>query len=53
VLALGLGALALTPSAFWALSLPEWRAVLTRLARATPPLARGELDRMMKEFPDG
>jgi uncharacterized phage protein (TIGR02216 family) len=45
--------LALSPATFWALSLPEWRAMLTRLARRAPPLARGEFDRMMKEFPDG
>jgi Phage tail assembly chaperone protein, TAC len=45
--------LALSPATFWALSLPEWRAALTRLPRRAQPLARGELERMMKEFPDG
>jgi uncharacterized phage protein (TIGR02216 family) len=53
VIELGLGPLALSPRVFWSLSLPEWRAVLTRLPRRAQPLARDDLDRMMKEFPDG
>jgi hypothetical protein len=35
------------------MSLPEWRAALSRLPKRAAPLARNDLDRMMKEFPDG
>jgi Phage tail assembly chaperone protein, TAC len=42
----------LEPRLFWALSLPEWRA-LTRPAARTKPLARAELETLMKEHPDG
>ena len=50
---LGLGTLRLTPDAFWALSLPEWRALLDgRFARSATPLARAELDRLMQAYPD-
>ena len=52
-MALGLGALRLTPQAFWAMSLPEWRAALSRLPKRTAPLARADLERMMKDYPDG
>jgi uncharacterized phage protein (TIGR02216 family) len=54
VIELGLGRLRLPPRVFWAMSLVEWRAAVSRLApRGTEPLARAELERMMKEFPDG
>lgn len=44
----------LSPSVFWAMSLKEWRAALAgRAPRRTAPLGRGELEKMMKEFPDG
>lgn len=48
----------LTPRAFWAMSLPEWRAAISgyQAARgicATAPLARRELDAMMELYPDG
>jgi hypothetical protein len=35
------------------MSLAEWRAALSRLPRRAAPLARRELDTLMKEFPDG
>lgn len=44
----------LEPRVFWAMSLPEWRAAVAgRAPRRAMPLARGDLERMMKEFPDG
>jgi uncharacterized phage protein (TIGR02216 family) len=45
--------LRLAPATFWAMSLPEWRAALSRLPKRTAPLARAGLEQMMKEFPDG
>jgi len=53
VLELGLGVLRLAPQTFWAMSLPEWRAALSRLPKRSAPLARAELEHLMKEFPDG
>ncbi|HTT98969.1 MAG TPA: phage tail assembly chaperone [Rhizomicrobium sp.] len=53
VLELGLGALRLAPAIFWAMSLPEWRAALSRLPKRAAPLARSDLEHLMKEFPDG
>jgi len=51
-MALGLGRLRLAPRDFWALSLPEWRAMLAPF-RAAPSLTRGGLDDLMKAYPDG
>lgn len=43
----------LPPRIFWALSLPEWRAMLSGLApRAALPMARADLDRLMQLHPD-
>jgi hypothetical protein len=35
------------------MSLAEWRAALSRLPKRPSPLARSELNSLMKEFPDG
>jgi hypothetical protein len=35
------------------MSLPEWRAAMSRLPKRTAPLARADLERLMKEYPDG
>ncbi len=44
----------LTPSVFWALSLPEWRALLDgRGGGKAKPLGRGELEQLMRMHPDG
>jgi uncharacterized phage protein (TIGR02216 family) len=44
----------LTPDVFWALSLPEWRALLDGRAGArAQPLARGEMEHLMRMHPDG
>jgi hypothetical protein len=44
----------LEPRVFWAMSLCEWRAAVEgRLPRRAPPLARAELESLMKEHPDG
>ncbi|MEI9932793.1 MAG: phage tail assembly chaperone [Rhizomicrobium sp.] len=43
----------LSPRDFWAMSLPEWRAALSRLPKRMARLARNDLEQMMKEFPDG
>jgi uncharacterized phage protein (TIGR02216 family) len=44
----------LAPHAFWTMSVREWRAAVAHLApRRAQPLARSELDAMMKEHPDG
>lgn len=43
--------LGLTPSAFWALSIAEWRA-LTRMPGQAPPLSRTEFDRLSRDWPD-
>jgi uncharacterized phage protein (TIGR02216 family) len=46
--------LRLAPATFWALSLPEWRALLEgRFGAAAAPLARGELEQLMRIYPDG
>jgi uncharacterized phage protein (TIGR02216 family) len=45
--------LRLAPQTFWAMSLPEWRAALSRLPKRAAPLARNDLEQMMKAFPDG
>jgi len=41
----------LAPKIFWAMSLAEWRACVTR-PRGAAPLARAELEVLMKEHPD-
>ncbi|MBN9588100.1 MAG: phage tail assembly chaperone [Alphaproteobacteria bacterium] len=51
---LGLGRLRLRPRDFWALSLCEWRALVEgHFGRAAPPMTRGDLDALMKAYPDG
>lgn len=47
----GLASLRLTPQTFWALSLPEWRALTTPPPRAAP-LARADLETLMLQHPD-
>jgi hypothetical protein len=42
----------LAPRDFWALSLPEWRALLNP-RDAVPGLRRAELEHLMRAFPDG
>ena len=42
--------LAITPEAFWRLSLVEWRAVTE--APAAPVLSRAALDALIARFPD-
>ena len=43
--------LGLSPAAFWALTLAEWRA-LTAAAAAPPPLSREGLDALLAAHPD-
>lgn len=48
----------LTPRAFWAMSLVEWRAAIagyqnTRGIRTAAPLARTEFEALMELYPDG
>jgi uncharacterized phage protein (TIGR02216 family) len=50
-MALGLGRMRLSPPAFWAMSLKEWRAALGP-SLVPEPVGRAELQRMMEEFPD-
>lgn len=38
--------------AFWRLSLAEWR-MLTETTRGPAPMARAELDGLMRTWPDG
>jgi uncharacterized phage protein (TIGR02216 family) len=47
-----LGQLRLAPRDFWALSLPEWRALLNPKG-VMPSLARADLETLMKAHPDG
>jgi uncharacterized phage protein (TIGR02216 family) len=45
----------LTPETFWSMSLGEWRAAVNGFARRlqrAPPLARVELERLMRMYPD-
>ncbi|MCZ8375035.1 MAG: phage tail assembly chaperone [Beijerinckiaceae bacterium] len=53
LLAFGLGRLRLSPDAFWAMSLPEFRAAALGLfgPPAFPP-DRAALDALMRQFPD-
>jgi uncharacterized phage protein (TIGR02216 family) len=45
----------LAPATFWALSLTEWRAMVEGRSGGahTDPLARGELEQLMRDHPDG
>jgi uncharacterized phage protein (TIGR02216 family) len=43
--------LRLRPRDFWALSLPEWRAMLNPKG-AAPAMARAGLEQLMREYPD-
>ncbi|HEY4941643.1 MAG TPA: phage tail assembly chaperone [Rhizomicrobium sp.] len=47
----GLANLHLAPQTFWALSLPEWRALVTPPPRGRP-LARTEFEHLMSQHPD-
>ena len=51
LMALGLGILRLSPQAFWAMTPRELAAAAAPLA-GPPPLARADLNRLMKEHPD-
>ncbi|MFL6689736.1 MAG: phage tail assembly chaperone [Alphaproteobacteria bacterium] len=45
----------LSPDVFWAMSLGEWRAAVNGFARRSScatPLARADLDRLMRMYPD-
>jgi uncharacterized phage protein (TIGR02216 family) len=45
----------LSPQTFWAMSLNEWRAAVNgfaRRSRRATHLARGDLDHLMKLYPD-
>lgn len=51
---LGLGRLRLAPEIFWRLTLPELAAAARALdgQDAQAPMARGELEGLMRRFPD-
>jgi uncharacterized phage protein (TIGR02216 family) len=52
-MSLGLGVMRLAPAAFWALSLPEWRALAEGRSGPHPaPLRRGEFEHLMSLYPD-
>ena len=52
--ALGVLKFGLSPDAFWALSVLEWRALCAALSPgAGPPPERGVLETLMRRFPDG
>lgn len=43
----------LSPRDFWALSLPEWRALCAaRFPKGPAPMTRGDLDRLLSFYPD-
>lgn len=45
----------LTPDTFWSMSLGEWRAAVdgyARRSRRTAPLARDDLEHLMRLYPD-
>lgn len=44
--------LGLSPSAFWALTLAEWRALTAAMPRSGDAMSRAELDRMRAAYPD-
>jgi uncharacterized phage protein (TIGR02216 family) len=45
--------LKLTPAHFWALSLPEWRALIEARFPQAPALERSAFETMMQSYPDG
>lgn len=53
--ALGVLRFGLSPDAFWALSLAEWRALCAALGADAPPPPpdRQALDSLITQFPDG
>jgi uncharacterized phage protein (TIGR02216 family) len=52
-MAFGFGVLRLSPEAFWRMTPRELaHAVAGVRGRGTAPLARGELDELIKRFPD-
>lgn len=52
-MALGLGRLKLAPGTFWSLSLGEWRALVAgHFGTAAPAMTRGDLNTLMKAYPD-
>ena len=52
--ALGVLRFGLSPSAFWAMSVLEWRALCAALAPGTPaPPDRAVLNALIARFPDG
>ncbi len=44
-------AMGIRPEAFWRLSLKEWR-MLTAVSAGAVPMGRGELEQMMRAWPD-
>jgi len=43
----------LSPRDFWALSLPEWRALCAACFPGSPaPMTRGDLDTLLSLYPD-
>lgn len=51
--ALGVIRFGLSPADFWALSLPEWLALVRTLTlERTAPLSRTSLETLMDQFPD-
>ena len=51
LMTLGIGALRIPPSAFWAMSLPELLATLAPTREPDAP-ARADLDALMRRYPD-
>lgn len=52
-LAFGVMRLGLSPSEFWALSLPEWLALVRSVSGAeATPISRADLTALMARFPD-
>jgi uncharacterized phage protein (TIGR02216 family) len=49
----GLGRLRLSPEAFWAMTPRELAAAMKPWQPAAPPMQRGALADLMREFPDG
>ena len=51
-MAIGLGAMRLAPAAFWTMTLRELAAVLRGMFPEDAAFGRGELDELMRRFPD-
>jgi uncharacterized phage protein (TIGR02216 family) len=51
-MAVGLGAMRLSPADFWAMTPREFAAVLRGIFPRTEPLRRSNLAELMKRFPD-